>query len=826
MMEFDSLTPDEPGPQPGPAPEIVKPPEPSAPIQFDSLVPDAPTEAGKSFDSLVDDDEKYRGPGQQLKAGLEGAAKGFAGPLATLAETQLLDIDPKDIQGRERVYPWTHGLSEAGGFGAGLISGVGEGAAIDAAGNMVSRGVMGAMTQGVAESGAQYVGARLAAGAAKAAAEMSLFQAGDEGSKAILGDPNQSMGSIATNIGLSGLLGGVTGPLFTGTGLAIKAGLDNTNLKDFVDRLAFRKSNIDPNEMIKSEAENVINTYRSMNDELTGPTGLKAQAINKLLPETMNSNIYGQIKKVLQYYGVAVAEMNKKNVPDRLINKFKEDSYNLMNKIIDPEVTVSDAFEAINQYKADLQAYSKGNFGPFAVKKYNEAYDLINITKNMSREVRLGLEDSSVWGKAADIQKELNGAWTKVLPAVKKFEGQFMKDLGTGIKEISSDKFNTYTGQVGKSVSTTDRQHMMGNFIHEMSNFFDKTEKIYSSAGVENPFPPVGMQMLKESINTPSAGSKLADLWYNKLEASTLGSVIGSSLGAAAGHTVGQGIIGALVGKEVLGPVFSAFIKPILDRYPNVDLNAFRKALSIGKNIQEGNRNLNSSLKNLFIAGAKTVPSHLMPDKKTISQLNDQIQSFNQNPEKMAELAGNSGYYAVGHDVALGKTAFSAVQYLNNLRPQMKKGLILDPGIKPTAEEEYKFYRALEVAEQPLLVIDKIKKGTILPQDVDAVRSIYPEFYQKVSQDLMGEVVAQVNEGKSIPYKLKQGLSLFLGTPLDSTMTPESIQSIQSVFMATQKSNIPQAPQGNKKSTSSLSKASSRYLTSDQAAQERQTRPT
>ena len=76
----------------------------------------------------------------------------------------------------------------------------------------------------------------------------------------------------------------------------------------------------------------------------------------------------------------------------------------------------------MNDFKKTLQDYSKGNWGPFAVPSYHEAYDFLSATKGLSREVRTGLENSGVWGKAADLQRKLNASWVKALPAMKDFE--------------------------------------------------------------------------------------------------------------------------------------------------------------------------------------------------------------------------------------------------------------------------------------------------------------------------------------------------------------------------------------------------------------------
>lgn len=163
-------------------------------------------------DSFVSDEEKYSTPEQQIKTGLEGAAQGVAGPLATLAETKLLGVKPEDIRGRAEANPIVHGISEAAGLGgAALIPGLGEyslGAKIAEAGSFASK--LGA-------------GSKIAQMALKASTEMALIQASDETSKWLQNDPNQTIQSAVSNIGLSAALGGVGGAIFSKAGSALRS---------------------------------------------------------------------------------------------------------------------------------------------------------------------------------------------------------------------------------------------------------------------------------------------------------------------------------------------------------------------------------------------------------------------------------------------------------------------------------------------------------------------------------------------------------------------------------------------------------------------------
>jgi hypothetical protein len=69
-----------------------------------------------------------------------------------------------------------------------------------------------------------------------------------------------------------------------------------------------------------------------------------------------------------------------------------------------------------------------------------------------------------------------------------------------------------------------------------------------------------------------------------------------------------------------------------------------------------------------------------------------------------------------------------------------------------------------------------------------------------------------LSKGKSIPYKTRIGLSMFMAQPLDSTMTPGAILSAQP-----QPAPPPQ-PQGKEKG-SSLAKLPKSYQTPGQAAE-------
>lgn len=152
-------------------------------------------------------EEQYGTPIEMLKTAAEGAAEGIAGPLAPLAETQFLGVNPEDIRARQETNPIVHGTLQAGGLGLGMFTGTGEAALL---------GKAGELAVGAARLGEATYAARVGSSIVRNAVENAVFQGTDEISKRILQDPQTSAESAISNIGLAGLLGGTAGGFMTG----------------------------------------------------------------------------------------------------------------------------------------------------------------------------------------------------------------------------------------------------------------------------------------------------------------------------------------------------------------------------------------------------------------------------------------------------------------------------------------------------------------------------------------------------------------------------------------------------------------------------------
>jgi hypothetical protein len=402
---------------------------------------------------------------------------------------------------------------------------------------------------------------------------------------------------------------------------------------------------------------------------------------------------------------------------------------------------------------------------------------------------------------------------------MKDFENKFTTKIGND-RVISSDKFNTYMNTAGKATSTTDRQKMLGNFVDAMDKHFSTVDELYKAAGIENPYPPISMASLKDSLEKKSVGAKLADIWHDKLGAPSLGSTAGAAVGSAVGHAFGQGLGGAYLGKEVLGPVFSNLIKPLLDKYPNVDVGAFNQAMAYGKSVLKGEKLLTNAVGSLFEGTGKTFPSHVLPSKDELDKLDKRLEKLNGNLQAQMGTPGKLGVYKDGHNTALASTVGTAAAYLNQQRPVSSRSLPFDSKTTVSSADKAQYQRTLEIAQQPLAILKHIKDGDLIPSDVATLKTIYPDYYQRIVEAAQQHAIDQIHEGKSVPYHTRQSLSLLMGYPMDSTMQPNAIMAAQRALTP----QPPAQPQGkpkkpSEKASGALNKGSKAYQTSTQAAE-------
>ncbi len=206
------------------------------------------------------------------------------------------------------------------------------------------------------------------------------------------------------------------------------------------------------------------------------------------------------------------------------------------------------------------------------------------------------------------------------------------------------------------------------------------------------------------------------------------------------------------------------------------DPNAVRNSADYLNSSLAGESSLNGEVTRMFDKQKKA--DRMEPNEDHRQAIKDQLEQFQENPQSMLDVGGNIGHYLPDHGAAVGALAATATNYLNSLKPTQSRMSPLDELTPPDPLATQKYDRQLDIAQKPLMVFQHVKDGTLQPQDLNTVRTLYPGLHQAMINKAGKMLIHAKSENKEIPYHQKQSMSMLLGIPLDSTMSPMGMQAI------------------------------------------------
>jgi len=779
-----------------------------APENQSTVVNQAPAQTDGIPEGFELEEDKFGTPGQQLMTAAEGAAQGLVGPLAPYAETKLGLTTPEEIRGREEANPWTHGLSEAAGLVGGAVAGTGVGGALGKVGEAV---------------GAIGPAGKVANAALRGAAENAVFQGLDEVSKTIKENPEQSVQTAIANIGMAAVIGGGLSGAFGAVPDLWKAqvgGKVGQLVSDFQGRWKFNVENPDAAAAMTDELTQLHGVTSNLADEVYGPNGIKSKAIQAAVPE-MHEGIAEQVQGFSDKIQKNIEKMkaDQYSYPPRLATKLENDYNAYLNTVTRPGATPGEIFDATQDLKQVAQSYAK--YDKF-VKPTDEAYDFVRDTKSLAHDLRTGLEDREVWGKAADLQQKINKGFSEYLPTLKDFQKKFMTEVN-GERVIDSTKINTYLNQVGKP-NAEIKQQVLENFLDASDRYRKIIGDAHRSVGAEAPELATPLSVTRSTLGEKTPGAKLADYVYKQGAAKVAGQALGAGIGSGVGHAVGAGGIGALVGSHALGPFFSSVLPAITEGLSRraVNSSAAKSAVDFAMAVAKGESALNRAVGHVFDVSEKELPSHLTsPGEDARAKLDKRLIALQTDQKPLMAVGGHLGHYMPDHAGGLSSTIANNVTYLNSIRPNQAPKAPLDGKLPVPAAKQAAYNRALDIAQKPLTVLGAVKTGRLTSQDVQTFKTLYPALYARTTQKLFDQMTEAKAKGAIIPYQTRIALSRFMGQPLDSSLIPQAVLAAQPTPQMAQPQTATQPASKPKRSVSALDKLPGEYETTSQARNSR-----
>lgn len=348
---------------------------------------------------------------------------------------------------------------------------------------------------------------------------------------------------------------------------------------------------------------------------------------------------------------------------------------------------------------------------------------------------------------------------------------------------------------------------------------------------------------LRDFIATPEVQAKLQNLkglaarlddqnhnWSNT--ARTVDKILGGTGGTAMGliaALTGQGVGGVLLapilgsaGKEAHASAKLALLKYLGSNQP-IKAEGFKAAVDFMEKSIKGQTALNKGAAAVFKSGVPVIASANMPSAKDREKLDKAVAKAEANPQAFMESLsqGQTGYYMPEAKASVSKSTTQAFSYLQSMRPRPFQPSPLDMPIEPSKEAVARYNRALDIATNPMSVLQHVKDGTLQGSDLFDLKAMYPALYRQMAGKMTESMVDAAKDGVTIPYKTKIAVSLFLGQPLDSSMKPESIVAAQSTMQAPLNNPSAQAPRSlNESAAAALNKSATRYQTPGQSAEQ------
>jgi hypothetical protein len=884
--------------------------------QLASLPPDQLQDALNSgFQQATPDDlnafeqhEKYGSPAEGAKAFLEGAAQTGTFGLSTGLEKRM-GVQPEDILGREAEHPIAHGAGQAAGL---LIPGSPEAIGLEAAGKgaVELAGLRGATGL-----------SKIASSAVKGAVETSLLTSGDEVSKSLIQDPNQSLQTAMTNIGLSGVLGlGVSGTLGTVNPLweatlgpkvnklldmvqRKSAGFDgvvNDEISNSLGKLGIEipgetKALLSENPYVQEAAQTLMeggtlsaSKARQGFEELQ--SGIKDTMLNTFgkslddienLPNRSENQVGNELKTRLlktfedrakpiteafdattkEFSGVPLDEAQKakliQDISDTALEKgYMASASSPRAKFVNQVVSDIGGVKNLNGLKQLQSELGKQAFGN---KIDKTLYDIMGTFNKKFRDFEDGIIDSKIADRAPEVKAGIQDARSKYKQLMNDAE-----DLSQYIKPGSYQGINQFISKVRdmdpeaflKKISVSNRADLLnvlkekapellpGLREHQANTILEKASrgsgykdvnlKTLLKGVAEMPpelrdftFNPDQLQKigsLKKVIDAiperfnPSGTARTLDSLGKYIPNSALG-----ILSFLSGHGTGASLLFSALGSGVMRESRDAVklgLLRFLGNGQHVSASGFKGMVEYIDHIIKGQNAIVNGTRNLFKAGAVVLPEKLIPGEPQRKKLDKKLDSIQQDPKQLLDVGGTTTVYLPDHGGAIGQTVGTAVQYLQSVKPNPQRSAPLDNKPIVSKADQAQYNRTLDIAEQPLMVLNHIKDGTLTTRDLKDLSTMYPALYPKLQSKLNDQLINAVNKKIEIPYKTKLSLSLFMGQPLDSTMTPHGIQSSQMALMQGQAQQA-QKQMGIKKNLDKLGKFADSDLTSQQSREAR-----
>lgn len=449
------------------------------------------------------------------------------------------------------------------------------------------------------------------------------------------------------------------------------------------------------------------------------------------------------------------------------------------------------ALDNTKRFLGQEAAFGRGPFGlTVAQREFDGMYQGENGLK--------GLLESNVWGdRAAQAQVNVNRATTQMLSEGKlftrKFTTEFGSDMGRPLYAADTSAVSGFMNRLTSAANDLDARGVE-SWITARRGFLDAIEKSYTFD-----------EKAASAITKERAALDRLDVVYKQATKDvTLSNQVKAALSEERERGIG-GMVGAVI--DIANKPFTtlqrlaqieAHTKSVLGKLTS----GARELAGAGKKAAEGaprelsppkgnGRGFFSTLlEGLPKAAPRAAGAVAANESGRARYLRrvDEIGALQANPglvsARIAQSLSPVGEAAPEVTKAATAVAFRGLDFMaSKLPPSRIDPYSLQPQLQPRARasdaEIAQFMRFSQAVDDPLLVLNEAKSGTLTRDHVEAVKAVYPEIYDQMRSEVMRGLV----DSKSpLPYARRIQLGILLDLPTDKTLAPGFLQAIQATY--------------------------------------------
>ncbi len=440
--------------------------------------------------------------------------------------------------------------------------------------------------------------------------------------------------------------------------------------------------------------------------------------------------------------------------------------------------------------------------------------------------------ESSAWGDAAaSAQKRVNAAIHENISLGDRFRGKFTTEYGTPDGRpayvANTEAVSSFMGRLTKAANDLDARGVR-DMISTRRAFLNATEQSYDHGAPALKAISSERQALDAMEKTFDKATKETSLinQFNRLHGEEQSQKIGGVLGLVV-DTMSKPATTLRTLAQVERHTQSVLEKIGLGTKKLV--GAAEKApaaagLAPPKGAGKGFFSL--LLDKAPVAGERVAIAGATSGRKAWDRQVEAMAALQSNPAALSKRVGDAlGPFALAAPKATGAATMTAMRGLafleSKMPPSRRDPNTLQPQFQPASRasdsEIARHNRYREALDNPTIILDQARKGTLTPDHVEAVREVYPALYDKMRQDLFRELVSSKSE---LPYGRRIQIGILLDLPTDQTLAPDFVSAIQATYSASEKAGE-EPPSPN---TSRLDVASSLQTATQSAASEGQDR--